>query len=247
MIAFGVSWCKIARGEESGYATPERQETGRSALGEPRIVLEIAGPRKTLLFDLSSESYGANRMLPRRALEAHLEATRHSEDWRHALAARDPAREAYRHLQEKFHWKRKDQPGGGPDRILRALVDDALGRHSQHVAKVLPEWSRGIGLLTSRRGTGTWYAPDDAFLKALVMATVEEREEYHRFLAMLYDKYRIVIGVAEAERAYGQLPTDERALANNAGRLEQRLRTLGLLHRLSDDCAYVTNPFKAAP
>jgi len=213
---------------------------------EPRFALEIAAPRKTLLFDLSSESYNANRMLPRRAVETHVESARRTDGWRQALSARDAAREAFSFLQQTFHWKRKDQPGGDADKVLEALVDDAVSRHNQHVNKVGPEWSRRIGLLTSRRGAGTWYSPDDAFLKAIVMASVRDREEYHRFLAKVYRKYRIVIGVAEAEQAYGGLPVDERVLTENAARLEQRLRTLGLLTRLSDDCAYVTNPFQAA-
>ena len=54
----------------------------------------------------------------------------------------------------------------------------------------------------------------------------------------------MIVGVPEAERAFGSLPTDEKAFTQNTQRLEQRLRTLGLLRRLSDDCAYVENPFR---
>jgi hypothetical protein len=212
----------------------------------PRLVLEIAAPRKTLLFDLSNETYDANRALPARAIEADLQRARQTEDWQAALQAREPALEAFRVLQQQYRWKRGEPPGGDPEQIFEALRKSAVDGHLQHVGKVVPEWSREIGLSTSRRGVGTWYAPDDAFLKALIMACVDEREEYHRFLSRLYERYRLVIGVAEAERAYGHLPTDERVFVENAARLEQRLRTLGLLQRLSDDCAYVTNPFKAA-
>ena len=101
-------------------------------------------------------------------------------------------------------------------------------------------------MAVSRRGAGTWYSPDDSLLKALVMCTVDEgREEYHRFLSKLYDRFRLVIGATEAERAFGVLPTDQNAFMQNTQRLEQRLRTLGLLRRLSDDCAYVENPFRS--
>jgi hypothetical protein len=197
--------------------------------GEPRIVLEIAAPRKTILFDLSAESYSANRTLSRRALESHLLTIQVTDDWRKALGERDPSEATFRLLKERFYWKRDDRPSGSPERIFNEFLNAARKRHGNHVGKVPTDWSRRIGLSVSRRGTGTWYSPDDAFLKALVMATVDEREEYHRFLARLYDRYR--------------LATDERVLADNANRLEQRLRTLGLLHRLSDDCAYVINPF----
>src|SRR5690606_18895094 len=127
---------------------------------------------------------------------------------------------------------------------FQALQAYAEKRHSEHVAKVHTEWSRQIGLSVSRRGAGTWYAPDDALLKALVMTTVDGREEYHRFLANLYDRYRGIVGVKVAGRAMGSLPTDEKAFRQNTQRLEQRLRPLGLLRRLSDDCAYVENPFR---
>lgn len=211
----------------------------------PRLVLEIAAPRKTLLFDLSNETYKTNRSLPARAIEADLQLTRRSEEWKAALRAQEPALEAFSVLQHHYRWKRSEPPGGDPEQIFEALRKAAIQKHQQHVGKVVPEWGREIGLSTSRRGVGTWYAPDDAFLKALIIASVDEREEYHRFLSRLHERYGLVIGVAEAERAYGRLPTDERVFVENAARLEQRLRTLGLLQRLSDDCAYVTNPFKA--
>lgn len=221
-----------------------QEEIGEA--GPPRLVLEIATPRKTLLFELSRESHDANRALPRRALESHIEATRRTAGWTQALAENDPALAAFAHLQRTFRWRRREPPGGGPEEILRVFREGALSGHDEHMGKVVPQWSREIGLAVSRRGLGTWYSPDDAFLKALVMTSVSGREEYHRFLERLYERYGLVIGVAEAERAYGGLPTDERVFVDNAARLEQRLRTLGLLHRLSDDCAYVTNPFKAA-
>ena len=129
-----------------------------------------------------------------------------------------------------------------PRRFLKHL-EDTRKAPSATVSKVHMEWARQIGLAVSRRGTGTWYSPDDSLLKALVMCTVDEgREEYHRFLAKLYDRFRLVIGASEAEKAFGTLPTDQNAFMQNTQRLEQRLKTLGLLRRLSDDCAYVENP-----
>lgn len=137
-------------------------------------------------------------------------------------------------------------PSGDPDTIFDSLRSYAEKRHHQHVAKVHMEWTRRIGLAVSRRGAGTWYSPDDSLLKALVMCIVDEgREEYHRFLSKLYDRFHIVVGVNEAERAFGSLPTDQNAFMRNTQRLEQRLRALGLLRRLSDDCAYVENPFRS--
>ena len=221
-----------------------QEELGETKEGH-RLVLEVAPLRKTLLFDLSRETYDANRNLPKRALESNLEHSRSSEAWQRLHSSNAPVEAALDYLKQRFWWRPKPHlSGSSPDKIFEALKNSAIKRHGQHIGKVVPEWSYEIGLAARRRGVGTWYSPNDAFLKALVITTVHDREEYHRFLARLYERYGLIIGVTEAEHAYGHLPTDERVFVNNAARLEQRLRTLGLLHRLSDDCAYVQNPFK---
>ena len=218
------------------------EEVGDGA--EPTFVLEIAAPRKTSILELSADNLGSNRSLSRRAIHAYIGRAKEDKAWQMALNSRSPADAARDYLSKRFSWEPEDiVPGGDPDKVYQALHSYAEKRHSEHVAKVHTEWSRQIGLSVSRRGTGTWYAADDALLKALVMTTVKGREEYHRFLAEIFRRYRLVIGVQEAEDAYGTLPTDEKAFTQNTQRLEQRLRTLGLLRRLSDDCAYVENPF----
>lgn len=213
---------------------------------DPRFVLEIAAPSKTMLYELASESLQANRMSTLRAVRAHIESGKQEQGWHHALAARVPADAVRDFLTDRFAWKiRGVQVGGDPSNIFSELRSYAEKRHKQHVAKVHNEWTRQIGLTVSQRRAGTWYAPSDSLLKALVMCIVEDgREEYHRFLEKLYERFCIVIAAPEAERAFGSLPTDQQAFTLNAQRLEQRLRTLGLLRRLSDDCAYVQNPFR---
>ncbi|WP_321393976.1 hypothetical protein [Emcibacter sp.] len=221
------------------------EEVGDSS--EPKFVLEIASPHRTTLFELSKENFGANRMLSTRAVRAYIESAKADDRWSNALQARSPAEAAREYLTERYAWQPDDgPPSGDPDTIFDALRIYAEKRHQQHVAKVHMEWARQIGLAVSRRGAGTWYSPDDTLLKALVMCVVDEgREEYHRFLAKLYDRFHLVIGANEAEKAFGILPTDQNAFTQNTQRLEQRLRTLGLLRRLSDDCAYVENPFRS--
>ena len=221
------------------------EEVGDSS--KPKFVLEIASPRKTTLVDLSGENFGANKMLSTRAVRAYVESARSSDAWQNALAARDPADAVRDYLTEWFSWNPVDgPPSGDQNTIFETLRSYAEKRHQQHVAKVHREWAKQIGLVVSRRGTGTWYSPSDSLLKALVMCTVAEgREEYHRFLAKLYDQFQLVIGASEAEEAFGSLPVDQNAFTQNTQRLEQRLRTLGLLRRLSDDCAYVENPFRS--
>ncbi len=221
------------------------EEVGDSSV--PKFVLEIASPRRTTLFELSKENFGANRMLSTRAVRAYIESAKENKRWHEALQAKVPAEAVREYLTERYEWKPDDgPPSGDPDTIFDALRTYAEKRHQQHVAKVHMEWARQIGLAVLRRSAGTWYSPDDSLLKALVMCVVDDgREEYHRFLAKLYDRFRLVIGANEAEKAFGTLPTDQNAFMQNAQRLEQRLRTLGLLRRLSDDCAYVENPFRS--
>lgn len=212
---------------------------------EPKLVLEIASPKRTSLFELSKDNFAANRVLSSRAVRAYAESALEDTEWSSVQTAVSPPEAARQFLTDRFSWNPDDgPPSGDPQTIFNSLRSYADKRHQQHVAKVHPEWSRQIGLSVSRRGAGTWYSPDDLLLKALVMCIVTEgREEYHRFLAKLYDRFRLIVGVTEAEKAFGHLPTDQNAFMQNTQRLEQRLRTLGLLRRLSDDCAYVENPF----
>lgn len=219
------------------------EEIGNDA--EPKIVLEIASPKRTSIFELSKENFSANRVLSSRAVRAYADSALQAPEWYAVHSAVSPPEAARQFLTERFSWNPDDgAPSGDPETIFNSLRSYADKRHQQHVAKVHAEWSRQIGLSVSRRGAGTWYSPDDLLLKALVMCIVTEgREEYHRFLAKLYERFRLIIGVAEAERAFGYLPSDQNAFMQNTQRLEQRLRTLGLLRRLSDDCAYVENPF----
>jgi len=221
------------------------EEIGDEA--EPSFVLEVAAPGKTAVRELSIDNLSANRRVSHRAIQAYVDRAKTEERWQKVLDAKAPAEAARDFLIERFSWKPEDGlPGGDPETVFATLRAYAGKRHGEHVGKVHAEWCRQIGLSVSRRGAGSWYAPDDALLKALVMTTVDQgREEYHRFLAKLYERYRIIVGVAEAERAFGSLPTDEKAFTQNTQRLEQRLRTLGLLRRLSDDCAYVENPFRS--
>ena len=195
------------------------------------------------MIELSIDSLSGNRTLSDRAIQAYISQIVADPDCQRALSASVPAEAVRQYLFRRFYWTPEEQSQGDPRSSIQALRSYATRRHSQHLGRVHIEWCRHIGLLASRRGTGTWYSPDDALLKALVLVTVDRRQEYHLFLQDLYRRYRLIVGVQEAQHAFGSLPIDEKAFAQNTQRLEQRLRTMGLLRRLSDDCAYVENPF----
>jgi len=212
---------------------------------EPKIVLEIASPQKTSLFEISSESFRANNMASLRAVRAHIKSVKSDSSWIRAISERVPSKAVCDLFKQRFFWESDGAVDRDPDKIFSKLLSYGESRHLQHVAKIHSEWTRQIGLTVSRRGVGRCYRPSDSLLRALVMCIVEgHREEYHQFLSNLYKHFNLVIATPEAEQAFGQLPTDQHVFAQNAQRLEQRLSTLGLLRRLSDDCAYVENPFR---
>ena len=76
-----------------------------------------------------------------------------------------------------------------------------------------------------------------------MVARVGRRVEFGRFLEDLYVHYRLVFGPVEAQEAVPADAFDASTFERNRERLELRLRSMGLLKRLSDGCAYVTNPF----
>ncbi|MCY4208458.1 MAG: hypothetical protein OXD29_10985, partial [Roseovarius sp.] len=66
--------------------------------------------------------------------------------------------------------------------------------------------------------------------------------ELREFLAILYNRYGIVIGPQEACKAFGRIQVER--YKNNLAALESRLADLALSERLSDDCAFVINPYR---
>src|SRR5262249_34094986 len=104
-------------------------------------------------------------------------------------------------------------------------------------------YGRHCGLVSKRSARSYRYAPTDALLKTLVLANVKDRIEFTEFLSLLFSRYRFVFGPAEASTALSSEDFEETPFRRNVDRLEERLRSMGLLNRLSDGVAYVENPF----
>ena len=210
-----------------------------------RFVLEITAPKSTPIRALSADNYSANRRLTENAIEQHLKSFKATPEWRNASETLD-ADSARMALRNRFGFENKSLKGADgntPDKVFNNFFRSVKSRHQQHFSSVPGVIARHIGLAVHRRGMKTRYAPTDALLKAVVFATVDGPMEFNVFLRELYRKYRFVIGANEAREAFDELPIDKRVFDENAQRLESRLLALGLLRRLSDDCAYVINAF----
>jgi hypothetical protein len=226
-------------------------DRAREVLGRESstLVCEIVAPKKSVVRDLSADSYQANNAMPQQALERFIRSTTETAQWGAALASDDAALEAAEILQQAFDWPDSDdldEATGSPQDLIDSLVDKAVVRHKQHVGKIHMSWARAIGLSSRRSSRRVRYAPTDRLLKTLVVTCVPRRLEFKDFLALLADRYGLIIGDHQAQAFIASGDADQEDFSDNARRLEERLASLGLLKRLSDSCAYVENPFQRA-
>lgn len=211
----------------------------------PSFVCEVVAPRKTLVREISCEQYQDNNLLPARAVEAYIARVESSPAWKQALSESGAFERCRAILRDTVKWPDElDYSGpGDPEQLLQALRQAAMKRHRQHVANIHRNYGRDIGLVSKRGTVKLRYAPNDALLKTLLFANVNNRIELNDFLARLVQRYGIVFGDREAEHVLPKGDFDKKAFRANSRRLEQRLGSLGVLKRLSDACAYVINPY----
>ena len=225
----------------------QRSAEATGATGPITLVSEIVSPKRSVVRDLSADSFQANNALPQQALEAYIRKIAASQDWHDAIASDEPGEKAAELLAKHFDWPDLDDPDdaqGTPDALLERLVNRAIVRHKQHVGKVHSTWARLIGLSSRRASRRVRYAPTDRLLKTLVVCCVDRRLEFKDFLTLIYERYGFIIGDQQARSFIDAGTADQEDFSDNARRLEERLASLGLLKRLSDSCAYVENPFQ---
>ncbi|WP_454017699.1 hypothetical protein [Azospirillum sp. Marseille-Q6669] len=213
-----------------------------------RLVCEIVSPKKSVVRDLSADSYQRNNVLPQQAVERFVRRIEETPEWQAAIGSEDPVLNAGDILRKTFGWPDNEDDELAPEAcaLIDRLTDRAISRHKQHFGKIHMAWARAIGLSSRRSSRRVRYAPTDRLLKTLVVCCVDKRLEFRDFLALLYDRYGIVIGDAQARNFIVTGDADQEDFSDNARRLEERLASLGLLKRLSDSCAYVENPFQRA-
>lgn len=217
--------------------------------GDERVTLvwEIIAPKRTKVRELSEKSFQENNVLPGQAVDHYIRSVGSSPEWEAALKSEEPRLAAAELLSELFDWPDEEEMAdvsGEPAQLLEHLVRKAQVRHRQHVGKFHGTWARQIGMSSRRSSRSTRYAPTDRLLKTLVVCSVDGRQELKNFLALLWERYGIIVGDHQADQLINQGVVDRVDFAENATRLEERLASLGLLERFSDSCAYVVNPFE---
>jgi len=217
------------------------------------FICEVIAPKKTLVRELSINNYQQNNVLTTQAVEAYISRISKSDNWLSAIedsTVADAFIKCKEILQDELWWP-ASQAGSsygynGPSNataLLKELKEAARKRHQQHAGNVHRVYGTAIGFI-SRRGTNRLrYAPSDTFLKTLVVANVNRRNEFSKFLADLYNRYGLVFGEQEASKVLTAADFDQKVFQSNTERLEQRLSSMGMLRRFSDACAYVINPF----
>lgn len=219
--------------------------------GPTRLVLEIIAPKRTTVRDLAVESFAVNSRRSGKAINGYItEVVEQSASWRAACAMVDEDERTEAFLQALRQTVRADVPEGersaSPDRVLQWLRDTAQRRHGQHLGEAHAAYAQAIGLASRRGARRLRYAPSDQLLKTIVLTVVPDRMEFQRFLAVLWERYSLVIGSQQADYILKSGEGDRQSFDENARRLELRLESLGLLTRLSDACAFVESPIRGS-
>lgn len=210
-----------------------------------RLVCEIISKSRTKIRVISADDYQHNQNLSMRSIAIEIKNIQKHEEWISASSQLYPELEYIRLMQKQFKWPTEDEENSdwSADSLIAKLVDKAQLRHKQHLAKVHSAWSKAIGLSSRRLSRRMRYAPNDHFLKSLVIIVVDKRMPFDDFLELIKNRYGLVIGEAQAQELITSNQVDQEAFSKNSEYLAERLMSLGLLRQLSDGCAFVENPF----
>jgi len=209
------------------------------------IVADLTDGGNQQLREEAKGHLNRHRDAANRAVRAFVERVLEGCDrWKMARDRNDPGL-AKQALKDRFWFTKGEEQRGGaatPAQQLEAFIEHAMQRDKNNIYKYLLPLAKASGLATSRQRVGPWFALDDGMLFALVLANVTRTIELRDFVAELYRRYGLVIGPEEARDAFGRIQV-ERYEANLAA-LEARMTRLALTQRLSDDCAFVMNPYR---
>ncbi|ANY85551.1 hypothetical protein BB934_45270 (plasmid) [Microvirga ossetica] len=189
---------------------------------------------------ISKDCYRRHRDQTRAAIVKVVDEFEATPEWATALKQADPRKAAAEITNRRFAF---DVPTDVADatQIPKRIKQEALEDHEQHLGRVVGFYADRIGMAVAKRGSGRWYGASDGLIEAIVLANVREPMEFETFLELLWNRYRLIIGTEIGRQEFETV--NYANLKANQRLLEERLRVLGLAKRLSDDCAFVINPF----
>ncbi|MGE0500658.1 MAG: hypothetical protein AB7I79_03255 [Rhizobiaceae bacterium] len=211
---------------------------GRDA---PPIPLDMVSSSTVAVQKISKDCYRQHRDMTRTAIEKLVLDSAADPAWLASLGDANRVRSAKQYMAARFSVDPDEFGQMDPVEYPAHLAREAIDNHDQHLGRVLGVYSERVGMAVARRGSGRWYAAADGLLEALVLSNVTVPVELETFLDLLWERYRFVVGTDVARKAFGS--ANYAQFKANQRLLEDRLRILGLLNRLSDDCAFVRNPF----
>ena len=217
----------------------------------PPFVFDLSGlSRRNPVQKIAKDQYGNHVRRPRKAIDAYIDDFAASSFWKTDVIDKTMEIDnASKVIRSMFLWPKKSRDmllnnGHTVEKYLAEFRASALANKSHSIWSAIASQTRGAGMILARPKAGTWYAPNDALLEALVLANVTIPVELGVFLEDLFKRYRIVIGQEQARVAFHDKESVSlEKLKINEQRLEERLRILGYIDRKSDACAFVVNPF----
>jgi hypothetical protein len=215
-------------------------ERAADVVGEtrPPFPVDMLSEETLNVQKFSKDCYIRHRELSRKAIKKLAQSLTDSEQWREAKRQQNAEKALKELIVKTFKYEPNAKDAEG---MAEEIVNTAIENHDQHLGRVVGFYAEEIGLTVARRGNGRWYAFSDGMLEALVLANVKAPMEFEAFLERLWKRYAFVIGTEAREREFPV--SNYEHFRSNQRLLEDRLRILGLLKRLSDDCAFVINPF----
>lgn len=200
-----------------------------------RSISHLKRVRETI--DEAVESYVRNK------LDAEVK-------WQRARAHHDPEMQfnmAVQAIENAFKTdllSRENLSRRKPDACLSFFLKKATSRSRNNISTLIEPLGKHSGFITARKGAGTWFDASDEFLEALVIGTIQNQSvTVESFLSRIYERYGIIIGPNEAAKAFTKRAFDPFPFEENMKIFERRLMGLGYVKRLSDDCAFMANPY----
>jgi hypothetical protein len=204
----------------------------------PPYPIDMLTPETANVQKHAKDAFAQHRELSRKAIRRLVQALVDSDEWKAALRQINPETALRKLCEDVFRYSPQKHT---PEAMADEVTETAIDNHEQHLGRVVGFYAEQIGLAVARRGNGRWYAASDGFLEALVLANVAMPMELEAFLEKLWRRYSFVIGTEAARQEYPEANYEH--FKANQRIFEDRLRVLGLSKRLSDDCAFVINPF----